>query len=595
VTHYCRAQSIGGGSDVSHCATPSGTHGTVVVSSGGGVTMEEAVGVFPWGIHRRQTAAEADLAGPVAWGLTIVAIALAVFGLAERVWLVNHSPINSDQAVVGLMAKAILHGHFVAFFWGQHYAGVEPYVTAALFALFGSSDTVLNLTPVVLSAAAVALVYLVGRLYLPRVFAVGTALAVWVWPLIGLTNGTQEIGYVFACLDTGLLAVLFATRIRRQLGAERVNWILFGASFGCCIWSSPEFLYFVAPCALLLLPAVAMAWKRERHRTTANMALGILATGVGGLPFWWATATTHFATITHPNTAPYPGTLSTRTTSMFSHALPIAAGLERPYSGAWIGSSTADVAVLVVALIIVVGAGLWSVTQSRRPSVLPLVAFAVVFLVIYPLLPPTFTWQDGRYVVFLPFLLVIVFVYPLGVVAWRRGAIALGLVVLVASAALTTHEISGVVSSFSVTQLDHAQDVNRSSTLPLAAALERQHVTQGYAAYWLAYKLDFESGGALHFTPIPHDNMRNAGYLAAVDHSARPAWIVCPATDEAVCVNATLNSAVNPAGLSATALTSWLTRQGIAYRSTTAEGFTIVMPTVRVTASVLREGGVLGS
>src|ERR1700722_5121999 len=102
-------------------------------------------------------------------------------GGAERLWIVDHSPINSDQAVVGLMARGILHGHFVAFFWGQHYAGLEPYLTSVLFALFGSSDTVLNLTPVVLAVTASVLVYLIGRYYLSRVLAGLAALAVWVW------------------------------------------------------------------------------------------------------------------------------------------------------------------------------------------------------------------------------------------------------------------------------------------------------------------------------------------------------------------------------------------------------------------------------
>jgi uncharacterized membrane protein YgcG len=57
-------------------------------------------------------------------GLMIVAIAvLVVLGLFVRVWILGGTPINSDQAVVGLMAREILHGHLFVFYWGQHYGG----------------------------------------------------------------------------------------------------------------------------------------------------------------------------------------------------------------------------------------------------------------------------------------------------------------------------------------------------------------------------------------------------------------------------------------------------------------------------------------
>ena len=57
-------------------------------------------------------------------GLMIVAIAvLVVLGLFVRVWILGRTPINSDQAVVGLMAREILHGHLFVFYWGQHYGG----------------------------------------------------------------------------------------------------------------------------------------------------------------------------------------------------------------------------------------------------------------------------------------------------------------------------------------------------------------------------------------------------------------------------------------------------------------------------------------
>ena len=88
---------------------------------------------------------------------------LLLLGLLLRIWILGRAPIHSDQAVVGLMAREILHGHLFAFYWGQSYGGGEPYVVAALFALFCESRLVLGMAPLLLDAVAALLVWRVGR------------------------------------------------------------------------------------------------------------------------------------------------------------------------------------------------------------------------------------------------------------------------------------------------------------------------------------------------------------------------------------------------------------------------------------------------
>ena len=47
---------------------------------------------------------------------TTVAVAFVIaLGLFLRIWILGRMPITSDQAVVGLMAREILHGHFFAY------------------------------------------------------------------------------------------------------------------------------------------------------------------------------------------------------------------------------------------------------------------------------------------------------------------------------------------------------------------------------------------------------------------------------------------------------------------------------------------------
>lgn len=79
--------------------------------------------------------------------LRAVVVGGIVFGVVLRAWLLFHDSVSADSTVVGLMAQRILHGHFLAFYPGQVYGGVEPYMTAALFALFGQSAFTLTMTP----------------------------------------------------------------------------------------------------------------------------------------------------------------------------------------------------------------------------------------------------------------------------------------------------------------------------------------------------------------------------------------------------------------------------------------------------------------
>ena len=66
----------------------------------------------------------------------------------------DESYFDSDQAIVGLMAKHLLEGRaFPLFFYGQEYMlGVESWVMAPVFAVYRSSVFALRLTMVLLNA-----------------------------------------------------------------------------------------------------------------------------------------------------------------------------------------------------------------------------------------------------------------------------------------------------------------------------------------------------------------------------------------------------------------------------------------------------------
>ncbi len=129
--------------------------------------------------------------------------------------------------------------------------------------------------------------------------------------------------------------------------------------------------------------------------------------------------------------------------------------------------------------------------------------------------------------------------------------------------------------------------MQRISLAPLARVLERRHVTLGYAGYWVAYNLDFESGGALRFTPTEFDTVRNDSYFFAARADPRPAWILCRPDRAATCAAVAGNARVDPPGVTWTSLTSWLQRHHRAYRTVSVDGFTAFFPATKVTPAQL--------
>ena len=93
-----------------------------------------------------------------------IAIALAIVAVRSAIFLLRpETYFDSDQAIVGLMAKHLAEGRaFPVFLYGQTYMlGVEAWLAAPLFAIAGVSGTALK-APLLLMNAAIALLLLRG-------------------------------------------------------------------------------------------------------------------------------------------------------------------------------------------------------------------------------------------------------------------------------------------------------------------------------------------------------------------------------------------------------------------------------------------------
>ncbi len=527
----------------------------------------------------------------VPWLLVVLA---GTYGVLLRVWLLAHMSLFGDEAVVGLMGRGILAGHLDAFYWGQHYGGVEPYVVAAVLGQVNGGPMGLNGTPAVLAAVASALAYVVLRTGHAnrRLAAVGAAM-VWVWPYAAVWNSVREIGFRGATLCCGLVLVLCALRVHQHRAGPATR-VVMGLAAGVGWWASPEIAYFVIPAVVLLVAswnrlyappgATGGRWSAPWH--VGAFALTGLGVIVGALPWIWSNLRSSFASLHLGNPAPPQDGYWTRVSIFFHDVLPSQLGLRAIPGGAWIGGSTVGHAlfvVIVALLAVMLVRAAWVARLGRAAAPLLAAGLAVVaFPFVSAYFPTSWYWVDGRYGVYLPPLLILLAVWSLpGVTtapsttathARRRrpaghAALALaslGLAAGLCSTVVLAHESAGV-PTHPRAFFSGWSDPNEAAR-QVIVSMAAHHLRTAYGDYWTAYDLDFLAPHTVTVSPSPMDVQRSASLARRVRAGTPQAWLFFAPGREAAAGAAFSNPEPGPGGYSESAFTAYLTAHGNAYR-----------------------------
>lgn len=490
------------------------------------------------------------------WLALLLAVALA----ARALLLISGAvSFHSDEAVVGLMARAILQGERPTFFYGQAYMGsLDSWLVALGFSALGESVLIIHLVQSALYLGVIAASYgaawaLSGRVLIAAV--AGLTLAV---PSVMVAlYTTATLGGYNETLLLGALIVLIGFPITG--GAKGLwRWALIGLCAGLGWWTNALIAVYLLPVGALLL---AHLWRGRAGgwRIVIGPLLAAAGFALGSAP-WWIFALEHdLAPLRFLLGSPGGGFASAEVSQPFgirliglaAFGLPAALGVRFPWSPEWFAPP------LAVVIILIYLTGLIVLIRRRdllkaggRGLVLGMIGLlCAVFLLSRFSNDPT-----GRY--FLPLSLPLSVIPGVLMVAilqpreisqlsarserLRRMAVA-GIVALVLGAHAAGQIIAARGPVGLTIQFNVAEHLPAANDAELIDFLRARGLTTGYTSYWAAFRLAFLSGGDITFSAAlpPRDDLewtpfyeRLPAFRAAAD-AAPPAFLTAntPALD----------------------------------------------------------------
>jgi hypothetical protein len=453
------------------------------------------------------------------------------------------------------MADQLLHhGQLSIYMWGQAYGGsLEAIVTAAAFAVFGSSVSTLVGTTALCSAIAALALWWAGRQLLGGRAPLYGALLLWLWPASFTfrslkPGGTYMLGLALSLLALGLLA-------RLKAGAGSVPLTLAaGITCGLSAWASPMSVQLLGPALLWALPSLL-----GNLRQLGRLLVGAATGAVPLLIYGWRN---HWSNLRPPPLQ--PGLISgffPRLEQFFHVEWPLAMSLRVEGSLRWVGGPLGPALAAVAYAVFLAAAA--AAIAGRLPALrLPLLCLAALPL-LYAVNTEANRVGQTRYVFFgatMAYLLVGAVIEAVGT-HWRpQSAAPAGIVLfaLLGFVALAEAPLSLVAFP----SPDVPMPVSDSA---LRLLLREHHVRYAFASYWMAYRVTFETASTTTVTPFDLD--RYQPMETAVSDSPAPAYLF-------VSRSATVGRFVH-----------WCATAGVPIRNWSRSGFTLVEPESRVLPS----------
>ncbi len=488
----------------------------------------------------------------------LAGILLVAAGLKIALLVFDRVPFNSDEAVVGLMARHILAGEQPIFFYGQAYMGsLDGWLVALAFAIFGQQVWAIRLVQTVLYLLTILSTVYIGKEFLGSLkigLGAGLLLAI---PTVNVTlYSTASLGGYGEALLIGNGIIIACLQIARQIQSStdrRIKfsgwWLALGFLAGLGLWANGLTLIYTIPAGLAIL--ILLFRKRI---FSANLLL-LLAAAAGfliGSFAWWLFALQNgfgalFKELLGGAVAVEGGTWLARVWQHLINLLllggTVTLGFRPPWNVIWLVLPLIPV-VLFIWMEVFVG---WSrlTRQNEAGSAVTWWVLAGICLTLTAgfLLTSFGVDPSGRYFVPLaiPFSLAAsaVFINLTKRIYLQYAGFAVLLIFnLWGTIQCAQNNPPGITTQFYT-----PAQVDQSRMGELIGFLASEGITRGYTNYWVAYPLAFLSQEEIIFTPrLPyHTDLRYterddryAPYQQVVAESDQVAYITSknPTLDE---------------------------------------------------------------
>ncbi len=467
----------------------------------------------------------------------IALIVAAMIGLKLALLAADAVPFNSDEAVVGLMARHIRQGERPVFFYGQAYLGsLDTWLVAISFSIFGDSVASIRIVQIALYAGVTITAYLLARRILADEWAARATALLFAIPIpLVTTYTTATLGGYGETLLIGHLLLLLTYRLGNTaaptVASNRLAWFPFGLLAGVGFWTAVMTMVYVVPAALWL------TWNLRR-RIGPGVAIAAVAFFIGSAPWWAALVELRGAPLREmlglsergiTIAESYVQSVGLHVLYFVIFGLPVLFGLRFPWSADLIAPVFAPIA-LAISL-----AAIWRAARCRRTvSAAPL--WGIVACLTAGFLLTSFgNDPSGRY--FLPLYLPLsIFIADLlsRLRAHRAWAGQLSLAALLGYNLLGNGLAASTLPPGITTQFDPVTSIEWRRDRELIDFLVAHDATRGYSNYWITFRIAFESDEIVIFAPrlpyhtdfryTPHDD-RYPAYSRQVDAAPHAAYI----------------------------------------------------------------------
>jgi 4-amino-4-deoxy-L-arabinose transferase-like glycosyltransferase len=448
-------------------------------------------------------------------GLILGVIVALAMGVKLLLLLKGVIPFNSDEAVVGLMAKHILEGERPIFFYGQAYMGsLDAFLVAAGFWAFGVQVWVIRLVQAVLYALVLVTTYFFAKTIFESVKSALLSVALLAIPTVNVTLYTTASlgGYNEALLIGNLILLCGFLFIKRETQGEtdvepRFWWLLLLAGFwmGCGLWANGLTLIYSLPMGIALLYYIVFKSHRHQLQKLLLLIAGIL---VGSLPWWLYAIQTGPAQLVREllgnavsvEQGSWFGQVASHAINFLLLGLPVTFGFRPPWEVRWL---ILPLIPLVLAFWLGVLVVLWR--REQRPAIettgMVLLAGVAATLIAGFLVTSFGVDPSGRY--FLPlYVIAALFAGKACSTLKIRNAYQYALIgLLVLYQGLGTLDGALHYPPGLTTQFYAATIINHDDDQALIDFLTAHGETRGYTTYWVSYPLAFLSSEQLIFVP----------------------------------------------------------------------------------------------